>query len=183
MKLLFTLFFISFFLGCGSYSDAKYFNCTKTENYTKDTDKKELIYKILKRAVVDKKDIPDYNLIKDKKKIYINNEYYGALQGEEAKKAMLLDISEIPPEIGEVSFCLKSKTELQTIANKTSDFLYLSFGELKIDGDIATIGIETGWQPKINSENVYLSGGGYVCQFIKVNGEWKFDKVLKNWMS
>lgn len=177
------MFIIVSCFSCASYTEAKFFDCTTAENYKRDTDKKELIYKILTHAVVEEKDIPDYNLIKDKQKIYIQNIYYGAFLGEEGKKTFPLSASEIPPEIDGVFFCLKSKAELQKIADKSSPFLYLSFAEIKIDGDIATIGISNSWQSTTNGNVSYLSGGGYVWQFKKINGEWEFDKILSNWMS
>lgn len=183
MKSIFLLPIIFLFFGCATYTDTKFFDCAKTENYKKDSDKKELIYKVLKRAVVDEKDIPDYNLIKDKKKIYIENNYAASILDEEEMKILPLTSSEIPSEIKGISFCLKSKPELQAIADKTSPFLYLTFKEIKIDGDIAIIGISNSWQPITKSKVAYLSGGGYVLQFKKVNGVWEFDKVLKSWMS
>lgn len=183
MKHIFTLFIIFSFLGCASYTDPKFFNCSSAENYKRDSDKKELIYKILKRAVVEEKDVPDSDLIKDKQKIYIENVYYGAFLGNEAKKTFPINSSEIPSEINGVSFCLKSKAEMQKIADKTSAFLYLNFAQIKIVGDIATIGISTNWQPTTNSKVVYLSGGGYVWQFKKINEKWEFDKILSQWVS
>ena len=87
-----------------------------------DTDKKEIIYKILKRAVVEEKDVPDSDLIKDKQKIYIENVYYGAFLGNEAKKTFPINSSEIPSEINGVSFCLKFKSDCNKFTIKILHF-------------------------------------------------------------
>ena len=72
---------------------------------------------------------------------------------------------------------------MQQIYDKNSAFLYLKFAQINIVGDIATIGISTTWQPTTNSKVVYLSGGGYMWQFKKINGKWEFDKILSQWVS
>tara|TARA_R100000306_G_C4345769_1_gene127575 strand:- start:24 stop:473 length:450 start_codon:yes stop_codon:yes gene_type:complete len=148
-----------------------------------DSDKKELIYKILKRAVVEEKDIPDYSLINDKKKIYIQDLWIESFWSEKPPKTFLVRSTEIPPQINGVSFCLKSKSEMQIIADNTSGFTYLTLGVIKIDNNSATIGIDHGFQTKTNSNKVILAGGGYVWQFKKVNGEWMFDKILSHFQS
>lgn len=184
MKNLLLIFSVLLMVGCASsYTDKTFFNCPETGTYHKNTDKKELIYQILKRAVVDEKDIPDYSLIKDKQKIYINNVYHNAPWGVEPKEIFSLDTSEIPPEIGGIVFCLKSREELQAIANKTSDFLFLSFQNIEVKDDTATIGIDNGWMGQYNDNKVHLSGGGYIWQFKKINGEWVFDKIISRFQS
>ena len=183
MKNLYILF-IGICCGCASsYTDSKFFDCPSPENYKMDSDKKELIYKILNRAVVEEKDIPDYILIKDKKKIYINTIWYESFWSDKPPKTFPLNPTDVPSEIDGVSFCLKSLEELQAIANKTSDFTFLSFGKIEINGSTATIGIDHGWMGQTNDNKVHLSGGGFIWQFKKINGEWMFDKILRHYQS
>lgn len=179
---------IILFLSCSRplYIKDKHFDCTE-KNYTMDTDLKELIYKSLQRAVVVKKDIPDYRLIWKKHRIYVLNEYHSnrmTSQKDWIKGLTFLSPNEIPNKIENVKFCIKSKESLQKISNKTwEDFLYLSFNLIFIDGDTATIEINTSWNVSKHSKKVYLSGGGYTCIYKKINGEWKFEKIISSWIS
>jgi len=169
--------------GTASYTSSNHFDCKQSSDFKADTDRKQLIYMILNRAVVENKDIADYQLIKDKKKIYILDRYYSAFTGPTRPKSYLLDSNNIPNQIEDVKFCLKSKNELQKIADETIPFTYLTFANIKINENTATIGISNGWQAQTNGNIAYLSGGGYVWQFKKVEGTWEFDKILSNFQS
>lgn len=144
-----------------------------------------MIFDILNRATVELKDITDYGLLKDKKNIYINRTYYSRFSAPTKAdiQEFQFEDSEIPAEIKDVRYCLKSQDELQKIANETSDFVYLTFGNIEFTEDLAQIGLATGWQSQTNSKKMYLSGGGYVLQYKKVDGKWVFDKILKSWIS
>jgi|GEM_PF-1423961 len=170
------------------YTHNDYFDCDKNSSFKADTDRKQLIYAILERAVVSKKDIPDYQLISDKSKIYINNVSYSRFFGGMTKpnESQIL-VSQIPSTIGNVQFCLKSQSKIQAIANKTDDFLYLTLGNIKITGKTAKIGLSNSWavSKKNKGEFIHLSGGGYILTFKKVNGQWVFDetKPVHSWIS
>ena len=177
--------------GCSRplYIKDKHFNCLQKE-YNMDSDLKELIYKSLKRATVTNKDIPDYRLIWKKHRIYVLNEYQkdrtNFASNEDWNKSLsFLAPNEIPNQIENVSYCLKSKAELQRIADKTwEDFLYISFRLINIDGNRATIKIENTWNvSKHNKDTVFMSGGGYTCFYKKINGKWEFEKITGTWMS
>jgi len=75
MRKITILIFIFSMVSCSKklYTNNKYFDCNITSDFNADTDKKQLIYAILERAVVSKKDIPDYRLITDKMNIYVSN--------------------------------------------------------------------------------------------------------------
>src|SRR5437773_2444888 len=126
-----------------SYTSRKYFDCTQTNEFKPITDKQKLIYEILERAVIAIKDIPEYSLIKDKKNIYINKAYYSKF--EAPTKADVAEYqfenNEIPTIINDVRFCLKSRAELQKIADNTTDFVFLTLGCIEIKEKVATIGI------------------------------------------
>ena len=163
------------------YTSREYFDCDKKSDFKADTDKKQLIYEILKRAVVSTKDIPDYQLIS-----YINNVVYSKFFGGFDKPLeSSIERSEVPNKIGNVQFCVKSKSELQKIADRTDDFLYLTLGNIKIKEDTATIGLMTSWAVSKENKNkrIMMSGGGYVWEFKKKDGTWKFVKAISHFQS
>lgn len=171
------------------YIKDKYFNCSEIE-FIIDSDLKELVYLSLKRAAVIQKDIPDYRLLWKKHRIYLSSEYhteekhYPTISDWKKDAKMLLE-KEVPNKIGKVSFCLKSKEELQNIANKTwEDFLHLSLEFIKIEKDTATVKINNTWiVSNKHPETVYLSGGGYILVFKKEKEKWIFDKIQSSWIS
>ncbi len=188
MRKIALLIFIFSMLSCSKklYTSNEYFDCNKTSDFKADTDKKQLIYAILERAVVSKKDIPDYTLITDKMNIYVNSISYSKFFGGIDKpQENPIDPKDVPTQIEKVRFCVKSQLEIQAIADKTNDFLYLTFGNIEIKGNIAKIGISNGWvvSKKNKGKYVMLSGGGYVWEFKKVNGIWKFHEIKSHFQS
>jgi len=188
-KWIITILSITLIISCRPYYiKDKHFDCQVT-NYQTDTDIKELIYRSLKRAVVTEKDIPDYILFWKKHRIYVANLYQTELMefndsAQWLRKASYLFPDEVPPNIRNVQFCLKSKEELQKIANKTrEDFLHLSFSLIKIEDKKATVKIDNSWVTHKNSKIGYLSGGGYTAIYIKVDGSWRFNRITESWTS
>ena len=159
------------------YRSNEYFDCSRTSDFKADTDKKQLIYAILNRALISEKDIPGYLLISDKNKVYINNTYYPELMGS-SEMPKSIDQKEIPLQINNVQLCIKSETELQKIADKTGDFLYLTLGNIEIDGETAKIGLSNNWVVSKKNKGKYalMSGGGYILTYKKVNGKWIYDE-------
>jgi hypothetical protein len=172
--------------GTTNYTSNKYFKIDKAQSYNPLTDKEKLIYAILERAVVTNKDVPDYWLLKDKKKIYISNTYCSNFFAKKADfQEFTFENKEVPNVISDVRFCLKTKEELQKIADESIDFIHLSLGSIDIKENSATIGISTNWisSNKTAKKRFYQSGGGYILIFEKVNGEWKYVKTLESWIS
>ncbi|WP_166962212.1 hypothetical protein [Yeosuana marina] len=178
---LLTLFLITILIeSCSStrtYTKNKYWSCLGPFETVMDKDKQELIYKILERAVVSKKDIPDYQLLKDKKRIYITTQYTDKFFEE--SEVSYLGKKDIPRRIAGVKFSLKSPEELQKIADETGLFTFLSLGNIEINQDTAVIGIDHWWQQQTNSKQIQMSGGGYILEYKKVDGKWQFDNVVK----
>jgi hypothetical protein len=194
-----TLLLIIILVSCSRplYIKDKHFNCNNKESRI-DSDLKELVYKAIKRAVVIERDIQEYNSIWKKHRIYVLNEYQSietlttqnidsiekVIKFNSVRDKKYFKPNEIPNKINNVKFCLKSKSELQKIADKTwEDFLYLSFDLIEIKGKTATIKINNTWNVSKHSKKIYLSGGGYTCIYKKINGEWKFEKIVSRWMS
>ncbi len=131
---------------CSSFKyTRKSFFDPKPYDYQMNTDVKTLIYLCLKRAVVKERDIPDYSLISDKAHIYIQDSYYtkngGFITAEEFNaSAVVLDDQDIPNQISGISFCLKSTSELQDIANQSlQDFMFLNFSLIRIENNRAIV--------------------------------------------
>ena len=184
--ILLILIFSTFSCAKKIYTSNEYFDCNEISDFKADTDKKQLIYAILERAVVTKKDIADYQLISDKNNIYVSNIAYSRFFGGlEKPSESLIDKNEVPNKIDGVKFCVKSKSELQKIADKTDNFLYLTLGNIEIKNDVAKIGLMTSWSvsKKNKKKMVMMSGGGYVWEFKKTNDIWKFEKIVSNFQS
>lgn len=182
MKKIILLLLIFSTFGCIKklYISNEYFDCNTTSDFTADTARKQLIYAILDRTLISKKDVHSSGFlhISDNNKIYINNAYYPEFMGgSDSLKPYLIDRNEIPNQIDKVQICLKSKSELQEIADKTSDFLYLTLGNIEIDGDTAKIGLLNSWVVSKKNKGKYalMSGGGYILTYKKVNGKWIYD--------
>ncbi len=176
-------------VGCRPYYiKDRHFDC-RLSDYNVDSDIKELVYRSLKRAVVAEKDIPDYILFWKKHRIYVSNAYQTEVvtftnTQEWMSSASFLKSEEVPPRINHVEFCLKSREELQHIADQTKeDFLHLSFSMIQIDESTATIKIDNTWISHKRSKNVYLSGGGYTAIYHKVDGKWRFERITESWIS
>ncbi len=153
-------------------------NCRKAPK----TDKEILISRTLRRAVLDEKDIPDYGLIKNKKRIFLSNRV--VLFWQKTAPSDTINICAIPADKN-VKIILATLDEIQRLADIENDFLYLSFGKIEIEGKIAKVEIATQWavSRKNYGKKVYMSGGGYELQFIQENGKWRFDKIGKTWIS
>lgn len=153
------------------------------------------MYLSLKRAVVTEKDIQDYWSIWKKNRIYVASEYYTEIKKNKTlgefsfsnipHKLDNLSFEDFPSKIKSVRFCLKSRKELQKIANRTwEDFLHISFELIKIEDNKATIKINNTWIVSNKHPNKsYLSGGGYVASYEKINGKWQFIKIMSRWIS
>ncbi len=179
-------FLLLFFLlvGCAKFphTSQHYFTChSKKGNEPLSMERQAIIKKILTRALVDEKDIPDYHLIEDKSHIYILATGYSHFLGN--TETFIVNEDDVPNKIKDVQFCLKSEAELQKIADNTYPFLYLTLGEFTLEGDIATIGLINGWQRQKNSKIIFLSGGGYVWKLKKINGDWTFTDIVVNFQS
>ncbi len=175
-------------LSCATprFTHRKFFNCSGHSGFNLDTDKRQLIYAILNKALITKKDIPDYILITDKTKIYIRDEWSSfEFGGMEEPKFYPLNTSDIPSKINGIQFCVKSISELQEIADATNDFWYLTFLNIEIGENTAQIGLTN--YPMMSTKNkekyISLAGGGYVLEFKKINGRWEFVKMNLSFIS
>ena len=185
MKFLRILILMILVYGCqkkeNDKKNQKQFDYTSisTNEFKADTNKKQLIYEILNRAFIEKKDIPDYNLIKNKKRIYICDFY---LPNFKKRNKITLNKSEIPSKINGVEFIFKSEKEIQYIADETNDFLCSTIKHLEINGKKAKIGLSNNWvmSKKNKGKYAFMSGGMYILSFIKVNGRWIFDEKAEN---
>lgn len=187
MHRILTIAMVIIALGCQPLKPTshRYFNCKPSSDFDPSGDKQGLIYQILKKALIEDKDLPEFKFILDKTQIYIVKEtpedfFKYTEEGIEIINEPLT-ASDIPFSIGDINFCLKSKTELGEIAKHTEDFIYIALGSFRSDGKIGRIGISTNWQAPPESGHVHLTGGGYVAEYVKEAEQWKFSSILQSW--
>ena len=144
-----------------------------------------LIQKVLEHALTSDSKVPDYNLLKKKNKIVVSRAVVNKFHSDITSfHSDLYPPETFPEQIGNAKLIQLSKPEIQILADKKGDYLYLQIGEISVTGDRAEIGVSTNWavskKTKIKS---YNSGGGYILEFIKENGEWKFNGERRRWQS
>ncbi|WP_315113187.1 hypothetical protein [Clostridium intestinale] len=136
--------------------------------YKKDTNsKEELINKAINIAL-ENGDLPDYDFVKNYENIIVSSEN--------------LD-NEILPEVLSKKLIVMTPYEIKEKANKEGDFLYLTFKNISIDNQNASIVIENTWAISDNSKETYLSGGGIKVKFHKSFGAWKENSTREVWLS
>jgi len=169
------------------YTSTSYFDCKSSKDFELKTDRQKIIYHLLEKAVVTEKDIPDYGLHKNKSQFYVLNKEIKRINKAPFYDYVPLAKNEMPTKIGAVSFCWKTQNELQTIADETNDFLYLSLGEIQINGNKASVRLNNEWitSEKNKGKYTYMSGGGYELPLIKEDNEWIIDrsKEMIQWIS
>lgn len=174
-------------LGCQPLKPTshKYFDCSPTSGFNPDKDEHALIYQVLKRALIEAKDLPEYKFIEDKNQVYIVNKtpdiFFRFIEDGIETPNEDLTTDDIPFVIDDIQFCLKSPQELEEIARHTEDFIYIAIGNISSDGKIGRVGISSNWQTPSSSGRVYLRGGGYVAEYVKEADQWKFSSILQSW--
>jgi len=132
-----------------------------------DSDIGELIRLTLERALVDR-EIPDDNLIKDKKNIVISKENIRA---------------DLVPEIPGVNFIVLNQDQIKQKANREGDFLYLRFSILRLHTNMtAVVQLDNVWMRSRTSTHMHLSGGGFTIFYSKDSGAWE-GKIVSSWIS
>lgn len=131
------------------------------------TDRAQLIRLTLERALL-AKEIPDYELL--------------ANQGDIILSLKNIDPSLVPALPG-VHLITMTPEEIQTRANNEGDFLYLEFQEIVASSpDRVSISLNNGWAAAEDSKTGYLSGGGFVIEFVKEGDVWS-GEVVGIWIS
>ena len=176
MRNLILTIVIMIFSGCG----IGLFNCNVHRYYHPKTEEQKLINAVFTYIFTK----GGYDTLKKDKKIYVTQ--IPAFNWEKSRwdttqveyfDQKEITIYDIPPKINAYEFCLKTKEELQEIADKTNDFMYLIIGMISANEEYGKIGIGVGWQTQTIPTVMYLSGGISVYQFKKVNGNWVFDRI------
>lgn len=136
--------------------------------YKRDTNsKEELIGKTIKIAL-ENGELPDYNIVKNYENIIVSSENLDNKNLTEVLKQKLI---------------VMTPYEIKEKANKEGDFLYLTFKDISIDNQNASIEIENTWAISDNSKETYLSGGGIKVKFYKSFGTWKENSTREVWLS
>lgn len=136
--------------------------------YKRDSNsKEELIGKTIKIAL-ENGELPDYNIVKNYENIIVSSENLDNKDLTEVLKQKLI---------------VMTPYEIKEKANKEGDFLYLTFKDISIDNQNASIEIENTWAISDSSKETYLSGGGIKVKFHKSFGTWKENSTREVWLS
>jgi hypothetical protein len=135
-----------------------------------DLDKQTIAQLSLEWGILNK-NIPDYNLIKDTNNIIIStqniNKNYNFSNGK-------------------ISFIILTPEKIQQKSNIESDFLFIKFYMLEINGNNAIVELNNNWAlSEETRENRLglLSGGGAKIPFKKEGGRWLRQNVTEIWMA
>jgi hypothetical protein len=141
------------------------------------SEKEAVIAQVLRRALLEEKDIPDYGLLKGEDEVILFNRIGW---GDSAKVLTGGGL----PETDEVEFFLLSRDAMTELADCWSgDILYLYVDVISIDENEATVSLSMEWARSSRSTLLHLCGGGYVLLYRKQDGEWIFDRVVTSHIS
>ncbi len=131
----------------------------------------------LTRAVIEEKDIPDYQLLRNKSRIILSNT---TDEGE------LIEPSALPAS-DSVRFILLGEEAIQQYADTWGDFLYLCVNQAFVGADTARVDVSTRWaidtSDRRNESEWPLSGGGYRLEWIRQDSTWTIPEIKMIWMS
>lgn len=132
-----------------------------------DEDRADLIRLTLARALVDE-EVPDYQLLAEQGTFILSTENVDAA---------------LVPELEGVDLTLLTPEEIQARANEEGDFLFLRFDEIAAASvDTATVSLSNSWAVAEDSETGYLSGGGFLMEYVRENGSWH-GEITSLWIS
>jgi hypothetical protein len=149
------------------------------------TDERVLIEMILRRGLLEQDKVPDYNLLRDKRLVCLSRSVIGKFLADSGGITTTdYGRERFPRKVGSVKILALTPQEIQQLANEEGDFLYLELGNIKVEGNYAEIGLSTSWAVSKHTKNkVYMSGGGYLLVYEKINGKWQFKNTLRSWIS
>jgi hypothetical protein len=86
------------------------------------------------------------------------------------------------PHSFDVSFTLLSPKQIKQRATHRGNFMYIWIAWLRIKGDQATISIGT--EPSVSrwDRTFLLASSGYILEYRKVEGDWRFERVVIVWI-
>ena len=145
-------------------------------------DEEMLIAEALRRAVVDEKDIPGYEVLARMDTLVVRSEFYldGRIRAFSAGGL---------PHTDKIRFVLLSRKHLTQLARLKGQLSYLFVEGVTINGDEATIHIGVASVGISSSGSTWLEGDlwsyskGYVLLYKKQAGTWHFVEVITAWVT
>ena len=132
-----------------------------------DEDVAELLRLTLERALV-AQEIPDYTLLADQPEIVLSTENIDPT---------------LLPELDDVALVTMTPEEIQAKADAEGDFPYLRFqGFTAVSTDKVQVSLGSSWARAVDSEIIYLSGGGFTIEYEKTAAGWH-GEVIEAWIS
>lgn len=131
-------------------------------------DRAELIRLTLARALIDR-EIPDYNMLTE-------GQAFVVLSTENIDPSLV-------PELDGVMLDVLTPEEIQAKADADGDFLYLRFQDVTaVSADEARVSLANTWAIASDSDQVYLSGGGFTIEYTRTTDGWQ-GEVTEAWIS
>ncbi len=144
------------------------------------SDREILASMAIERAVIAPGDVPDANLLDRTRAIVLGTASFTiTAQGDTISDP--LTVRTIPQDRTE-KFILLASDQIQSIADRHGDFIYLAVPLIRLSPDSATVTVETTWAVAKDSHPLIMSGGGYTLRFRKHNSVWLFEKIGAGWI-
>ena len=132
-----------------------------------ESDKAEIIKLMLMTALVEKL-IPDYRLLTERSRRIV-------ISTENIRPGWI-------PTLSHYKLIALERREIQKRADRSRDFLYLSFSELRVNGSCVSVTLVNSWAVGKDSGMGYLSGGGFTYEYRRQSGKW-IGKWISGWIS
>jgi hypothetical protein len=160
------------------------FSCVQQQELAANaTDKQRLIYDVIHRSLKEK-DMPAYRDLKGRKVVYVQNCYINFINGSAMDEKPLIDETDIPKSVAGFPVKLISEKALKEYANETGkDEFMLTLGNIKIEGDMASIAVDGWYRMPDSAKGTKMSGGGGIMKYLRKNGVWVYERFTTFWIS
>jgi hypothetical protein len=138
-----------------------------------ENDSEMVISRAVNRALIEQKDLPGYELIRERDRIVISNQIGSGPSGETFGAGGL-------PDSPEIAFTLLSPNQIERLASLRGDFPYLCILMLTIEEETATIQLGVLWAKSRWSHDMHPRRG-YILLYHKKDAEWVFEEVITGW--
>jgi hypothetical protein len=159
-------------------------SCIQQQELAKNAgDKQTIIYDIIYRSLT-QQDMPAFTDLKGRKIIYVHNRYVNFINSAATDNKPLIDKADIPEKVKGHTIQLISENDLKKRAFNTGvDEFMLVLGNIKIEGDTATIAIDGWYRNPQATGGSKMSGGGGFAKYSKEKGVWVFKGFSQVWIS
>lgn len=161
-----------------------FFSCMQQQELPKNaTDKQKIIYDVIRRSLT-QRSMPAFYDLKGQKTIYVHDRYLNFINQAATDARPLIDESDIPKKVKGLPVKLITEEDLKKRAAETGfDEFMLVIGNITIEGNTATIGIDGWYESPEKNRGAKMSGGGGIARYSKEKGIWAFKGFTQTWIS